>query len=179
MKKGSFMSYTDYKQRWIFKNGEAYYIPQSKSYAETLKGGLSISELTHNYLSEGNQSVKQLERPSSVQVRLMLPSAENIDIEDPTPRRKEKKNPKLQSYRNRKKPHQRWTRLRFQFPLLEKEEEQEEIDFTKQECDDLYDDWEDLLPYYDEYDDEDFEYFPRLGVRLFLLCFPSHFRRPR
>ena len=179
MKKGSFMSYTDYKQRWEFKDGEAYYIPQSKSYAETLKGGLSISQLTHNYLSEGNQSVKQLERPSSVQVRLMLPSAENIDIEDPTPRRKEKKNPKLQSYRNRKKPHQRWTRLRFQFPLLEKEEEQEEIDFTKQECDDLYDDWEDLLPYYDEYDDEDFEYFPRLGVRLFLLCFPSHFRRPR
>jgi hypothetical protein len=49
MKKGSFMSYTDYKQRWEFKDGEAYYIPQSKSYAEMLKGGLSISQLTHNY----------------------------------------------------------------------------------------------------------------------------------
>ena len=175
MKKGSFMSYTDYKQRWIFKDGEAYYIPQSKSYAEILKGGLSISELTHNYLSEGNQSVKELERSSRTHVRLILPSEENLDTEDPIPRRKEKKNPKLQSYRNRKKPHQYWTRLRFQFPLLEKEEEQEEIN---------YDDWDNLFPNYDyddyddyeEEEDEDFEYRPRLGVRLFLVCFPSFLR---
>jgi hypothetical protein len=109
----------------------------------------------------------------------MLPSAENLDIEDPTPRRKGKKDPKLQSYRNRKKPHQHWTRLRFQFPLLEKETDQEEID---------YDDWDKLFPNYDyddedeyeeEEDDEDFEYRPRLGVRLFLVCFPSFLRTPR
>ena len=171
------MSYTDYKQRWIFKDGEAYYIPQSRSYLETLKGGLSISELTHNYLLEENTPVKQLERPSSTQVRWMLPSEENLDIEDPTPRRKGKKDRKLRSDRNRKKHHQRWTRLRFQFPLLEKETEQEEID---------YDDWDNLFPNYDyddddeeeedEYDDEDFEYRPRLGVRLFLVCFPSFLR---
>jgi len=176
MKKGSFMSYTDYKQRWEFKDGEAYYIPQSKSYAETLKGGLSISQLTHNYLSEGNQSVKQLERPSRTQVRWMLPSEDTLDIENPTPRRKGKKDPKLQSYRNRKKPHQHWTRLRFQFPLLEKETDQEEID---------YDNWDKLFPNYDyddyeeeeeEEEDEDFEYRPRLGVRLFLVCFPSFLR---
>jgi hypothetical protein len=172
------MSYTDYKQRWEFKNGEAYYIPQSKSYAEKLKRGLSISELTKNHLLEGDPSVKELERPSSTQVRLMLPSEDTLDIESPIPRRKEKKDPKLQSVRNRKKPHQRWTRLRFQFPLLEKEEEQEEIN---------YDDWDKLFPNYDydddaeedaeeEDDDEDFEYRPRLGVRLFLVCFPSYLR---
>jgi hypothetical protein len=171
------MSYTDYKQRWIFKDGEAYYIPQSKSYAETLKGGLSISELTENYLLEENPPVKELERPSSTQVRWMLPSENTLDIESPTPRRKGKKDPKLRSDRNRKKPHQRWTRLRFQFPLLEKEEEQEVIN---------YDNWDNLFPNYDfdddeeeeedEYDDEDFEYRPRLGVRLFLVCFPSFLR---
>jgi len=109
------MSYTDYKKRWIFKNGDAYYISQSKSYKEILKGGLSISELNYNYFSEGDLSIKQLERPSTTQVRWMLPSEETLDIESPIPRRKEKKNPKLQSNRNRKKPHQRWTRLRYQY----------------------------------------------------------------
>jgi hypothetical protein len=48
----------------------------------------------------------------------------------------------------------------------DQEEEEEELDFTKQECD-----WDDLLQDYDEYD-----YFPRLGVRLFLVCFPSFLR---
>jgi len=123
------MSYTDYKQRWIFKDGEAYYIPQSKSYAEKLKGGLSISELTYNYFSEGDPSVKQLERPSHTQVRWMIPSENTLDIESPIPRRKGKKDPKLRSDRNRKKPYQRWTRLRFQFPLwdVSKIPQEEEI----------------------------------------------------
>jgi hypothetical protein len=119
------MSYTDYKKRWIFKNGDAYYIPQSKSYKEILKGGLSISELTYkelmeeNYLLEENTPVKELEQPPTTQVRRMLPSEETLDItldiESPMPRRKGKKVPKLQSNRNRKKPHQRWTRLRYQY----------------------------------------------------------------
>ena len=123
------MSYRDYNERWEFKNGDAYYIPQSKSYKEILKGGLPISELTHNYLSEGNQSVKQLERPLSRQAKWTLPSEETLDIESPIPRRKGKKDPKLQSYRNRKKPHQHWTRLRFQFPLwdVSKIPQEEEI----------------------------------------------------
>lgn len=112
------MSYTDYKQRWIFKDGDAYYIPQSRSYLETLKGGLSISELTYNYLLEGDPSVKELERPSSTQVKWMIPSENTLDIESPTPRRKGKKDPKLRSDRNRKKPHQQQTRLRIQFPLF-------------------------------------------------------------
>jgi hypothetical protein len=139
--------YTDYKQRWIFKNGDAYYIPQSRSYLETLKGGLSISELTYNYFSEGDLSVKELERAPSRQLRLMIPSEDTLDIENPTLRRKGKKDPKVRSDRNRKKHHQRWTRLRFQFPLLEQETEQEEID---------YDDWDDLYPFqYHDYNYED------------------------
>ena len=70
-----------------------------------------------------------------------IPSEEDDLPETPFRQRKGKKRSKETSVRNTKKPHQRWTRLRFQFPLLEKETDQEDIDWSKWEDNDPYDYW--------------------------------------
>ena len=70
-----------------------------------------------------------------------IPSEEDDLPETPFPQRNGKKRSKGTSVRNTKKPRQREVRLRFQFPLLEKEPDQEDIDWSKWEDNDPYDYW--------------------------------------
>jgi len=100
-----------------------------------------------------------------------IPSEEDDLPETPFPQRKGKKRSKEKSVRNTKKPRQREVRLRFQFPLLEKEPDQEDIDWSKWEDDDPYDNLEPVLinPHDNDDSDDDYgrdEYCPRRGFSL-------------
>jgi len=100
-----------------------------------------------------------------------IPSEEDDLPETPFPQRKGKKHSKKTSVRNTKKPRQREVRLRFQFPLLEKEPDQEDIDWSKWEDNDPYDNVDPILINLHDNDDSDddygrYEYRPSRGFSL-------------